>query len=604
MSSSRLVILMSAEEARLACRRDAEGEVWLASCVEALDEVRRAGREAVWMDEDELAESFGRLNDWAFRRTIDFVAKFRGDARKHRFLQSQFMGVKSAFIQPVKFVLYLEKMVRRHEAVGIAAYGAASKPALSLCREHFRRAFPGLRWEDREALSPAPKPAGPGGGWKKSLFSPALTALTNAAASTRLFFARPGETCFFSGSLRVLESLRPDFGGRFRGLVFVERDFNAEKFAYCSKRRVPYFVLGPGSKATELFSPRDFELPPGEAVFDGVDAGPSFAFLFSEFLKTGHFDPGLGVPFAFSVDEKKLGALYRRLRPRWTLLDEDVAMRRLFAVIAEENGLRSFVVSHGVPGVQAGDGMRSPYSFSSRTFVQSQSEKEAHERIYFDPEKVLVTGRPDYDRVPAIRKAASVKGGPPVVLYCCGSLVDYDFFCLYLPIVGLNNALRHFQETFLRDTVSIFKGRGDASLRLKLHYSEKTLWEELLRRCGAGPDCRILAHSDDILDVLPSADLVITPESTVVREAFFYGKPVVLLNYSKASISNRRYVSDGVVEEVRNADEYRRAVEAFLGDRSRFGAQAAARERLAPYYQGPLDGRAAARVADVLEGAA
>lgn len=113
-----------------------------------------------------------------------------------------------------------------------------------------------------------------------------------------------------------------------------------------------------------------------------------------------------------------------------------------------------------------------------------------------------------------------------------------------------------------------------------------------------------------LADTLFHADAVITWASTMIVDACFFGKPVVLVGFDAASRPyarsirqyydydhQRRILALGGVRLSRTPAELARWVRAYLEDPS---TDAAGRERIRREYCGPLDGRSGQRLADFI----
>ena len=56
------------------------------------------------------------------------------------------------------------------------------------------------------------------------------------------------------------------------------------------------------------------------------------------------------------ADHRAVEALFKKYDPAFVLLDEDMATRRIFFVLARRLGKKCYVVSHGIPGASGVSG--------------------------------------------------------------------------------------------------------------------------------------------------------------------------------------------------------------------------------------------------------
>ena len=601
MKGRQAVIVTTAEEACAASQeKDAAGRLYLASNMDTDKACRDRGWESLLLDEETIVSEFSRLNRWALDQVLRFIKKFSGREEQKDLLESQLLNIRSAFIQLPKFFRILDVLIRENDIKEIFSYNAERNPALKICQMYAAERHPGIRWQDQTLkIRTGPRKRT---GWKPLLFS-AMARLSTTRTLRSLRKKKPEKIAVISGSLKLFSGLLNEELLEGYTLVCLENNFSWEQYRFCRQKGILYAVTGPGKPAAPLFSSEDLIFKKGEVEYPGMDLSRYYSALFGEFVRTGQFDPVLKNTFGYMMDAEMIREFYREFRPEWTLLDEDAALRRIIAIIADKENCACYVVSHGIPAVQSQARPNEEVYFSSKIFVQAPVDARAYENLCFDPAKIIVSGEPRFDYVATAARNTSLAGKKKdkTILYCGSSFDEYDFFCLSLPIVGLNNFLRRFTEIYLADTLDILKEYKNIALQIKPHYNDECKWEAWIKRLAfPGLKYEIISHQKDILDHLPGADVVVTPESSVIREALFFRKPIVVFNYSKSPMSIGRYSEDGVIAEVRDKGSYQRALSGFLGDPSSYSALLASQERHRDYYEGTVDGVAAHRIASIL----
>jgi CDP-glycerol glycerophosphotransferase (TagB/SpsB family) len=184
-------------------------------------------------------------------------------------------------------------------------------------------------------------------------------------------------------------------------------------------------------------------------------------------------------------------------------------------------------------------------------------------------------------------------------LYCGAQLTDYDF-SYPLTVIGLNNAYGFYTKRYAKDVFSAVSQLQDVHLIIKPHYNGESLWQEYLSSFEKTVSYELLTHKTDILKLLITSDLVITPESTVICEAIFLKKPVIVLNYSPEELSFPYYEDDGLILHARNPADLSRMVRQALEDQQYREELARSQEKHFVRYAGSFDGHNADRVADYI----
>jgi len=548
------------------------------------------------MDEALIKEDYRAINQWAMDRSLFFIDRLRDDKARRRFLEIYFYDVKAIFIRCLKYILVLEKVVLPAEAC-LHLFGKKGS-LLELTYRHYAEALrPSLRLEvvpgvdkSRRAIRRLlPKR------WIERVF--ARTANAFGRRKLRTIAKGSAKIVIASGSLGHLAGLVDALKSEGAKVVWCENRFNLEKFWHCLRRGIPLAVL------PELERPQNpFESSPlcegvEKIVWKDRDLTELYNQAFANLLDIGLLNKGF--------DPAAIEKILAEVSPFCVVMDEDIAIRRAFTILARERAIRRFVVSHSVPTVtmlEEGERPRGIFYDTAVTLVNSEHERVAYESFYYDPAKLVVTGTPRYDELyrikmnsPSSLRRASKKG--PTVLYCGQTTFHYDLERHWAAdLLGSRTFHWDFTERCVKDVLAAAEGRPGTFVRIKPHYSDRRPWEKLISAARKAGFCELLAHDENIFRLLAEADLVITMPSSVICEAIALEKPVIVMNYG-ADDQVARYERRGVVEIAHSAEELH---EAFTRCLTSEGAARWRQKRRAyfDYFAGPFDGRNTARVVE------
>jgi CDP-glycerol glycerophosphotransferase (TagB/SpsB family) len=167
-----------------------------------------------------------------------------------------------------------------------------------------------------------------------------------------------------------------------------------------------------------------------------------------------------------------------------------------------------------------------------------------------EPSKLIITGVPRYDAIFHMAgRSGKRHGGRKNILFCSELLRETSFedICLFakpLPFYKTDF------DRYLYDVLDAAKNIQEVHVQIKPHYNNEHLWGESLQKYGIHSDrWTLLSHSADIFQLMVDADLVISPESSVIVEAIMFRKPVIILNYGGIRYKTPSYESSGVVAE-------------------------------------------------------
>ena len=597
-SFSSAFIVRDRREVELAAGKAKAGTLFLCTNTETLLCCRAKDHPALLLDEDLIAEEFKPINAWAFRQTLNFILKFQDEKKSWIFLESNFMYVCALFVQVLMSVLVFEKLKKDHN-IGRLSMFESKNPLLAETYSEYRRLFqPSLEVVLLPKLAGQNSAKGP-----KAWIFPILSGLTNRMAWGRIRRSLRKEKNIFltSGALNHLGGLLSKARKERRHeIVYVENSFNWEKFQYCVKQDIPFLVMPVPKESFNPLQRQKKYFERNEAAYKSVDYSELFQGVFKKIFEQG--------VLAFAFDPEKLTALFETCKPEAVILDEDWAMRRTLSVLSRLEDRPCYVISHGVPGILFDENDKSlagSYS-SALTLVNGEFEKEQYENVFFDPDRLIVSGVPRYDEI--VRLKAGTSSALPAsakknILYCGAGMQGFDFEFVK-PSLGLKIGQGESTRTYTEDLLDICGDKPALQLNIKPHYSQEAAWQahilEHLR--GRKSDHRLLSHQADTFALEAAADLVITVESSVICEAIMLDKPVIILNYSPQDLMTP-YDRLGLAEQVKNKEQLEAAIQKCLFDQAYLQELSRRRKKYYEYYAGPMDGRNTERAMNVIFGA-
>lgn len=595
-----------ADAALAAAGRDGANLFFGCTNAATLDRCCLRGAAGLLLEDDLVRDEQRAINRWSYETLIALSRRLEasGQERRRFFVESHFLHLRVILIRAVKYWRVLEKTLasRRLDRVALSA----SVPVLPKLVLEWMRSEAGGVWEvesARSPVNPAPASAETRAGWgardAKARVQEGITRFLSARgpADAHRIGASPHRRILASGALGhladVVEAVRQlDPACE---IVFVEPAFNLEKYAYCRRKRMRFCVLPYASRLDNPFAVGD-ALPAGEIVYAGRDVRVLVGTVLKHLEAIGLLNIGF--------DLEKTEEWMRALRPSAVVLDEDLAVRRVFSACAKKMGVPRFVVSHGIPLPHLLETEQKPaaeYYDSAETFVQSDFEREAYRRFFYDPDRVRVTGLPRYDRIVSSAGARVVskrKPGVRTVLYCGIYLRDHDWMdtSVITNFLG-NHVYREHLEPPLLDLCRIVLEAGDGvRLNIKPHYRQDAMWERFRQLAPLGERIRLLPHDADIQALEAESDVIVTTPSSVVVEGMLYDKPVILVDYMKDGIGES-FVRHGAAMAVHDAESLKTVLKDVLFDETHGRRLALERQKhrrdFAPY----ADGRSAQRIA-------
>jgi hypothetical protein len=259
---------------------------------------------------------------------------------------------------------------------------------------------------------------------------------------------------------------------------------------------------------------------------------------------------------------------------------------KIGAIALRDAGIAAVNIDHGFRF----DGRQTDTQFYSHIAVANPFHRDLM-KARAVASKIIVTGAPVHDALAAVEPlndgAATLEGGAEneLVLYCSS------------PVRRTNT--RSARNRMLDHVCHAFE--PPVRVVVKTHPQEDRTTVERLIHEWERPEVVLAPGDADLFSLIQEARVLVTPFSTTAIEAVLLGTPVVILNYG----FNRDYLDfeaagvgvsvpdrgpQGIVQAVRRAGELK-GTETF----------ATARRLFVERYAYRMDGRAANRVADLIE---
>ncbi len=543
----------------------------------------------VRLDEKSIKSDYRSINRFAYNTALKLAREEKDTARRF-FLESHFFDIRTLLIRSFKCLLVLEKAAA---SLGIKEIGLFNDPSSLIALVATSQPVTEKKWVVTLAPALPTRPTRKSFEFKK-IISSFLAPISNLEARRYFSGTRRKKLLIASGSLThltpVLEELRASMD-----ILFWENQFNLEKYRYCRAHGLHFMILPERKKI------HPFEKHPlsggGKISFEGRDVSVLCDAVFARFGLIGFLNR--------DFDEQAVFAAFSKFRPDALLLDEDMAIRRTLCIAARDRSVPAFVIPHGVPIVWTfKEGDTPPHYVPSATLlVNSEFEKRANQRVCYDPARVVVTGTPRYDRIAEWKRTSKkIAGSGKTILYCGAIMQPYDFdgLSVLASLMGQRNLAQDFMQTYLTDTVWAIGAAPDVHMKIKPHYAEEAVWENILRPLENSRQHEVVSHRENILALTAEADIIITTPSSIICEALLFEKPVIVLDYETDGMSEP-YEKLGAARVVKNREELKRAIQDYLFSPDSLEALAKQRQALGNDLTGFADGGNTRRAAQLIQ---
>ncbi len=584
MNNSTYYVVRNITHVEAALKHPASGPLeFLCTNFEVHSACLNRGLSSKLLHDDRIGEEHRKINKWVYEKLISWIARCEKNEDKFLFIDANFYNFKTLFIRAMKYLRVLSDVLPRQGGYRLCIFECESSIFSIASKAVVERFSEKAEWSS----CPDPRPV------KSSLVFSPKNALYDWLGRFMKSRRKTGKKIYLmSGSLMHLEPVIEKLKTRGdASIIFCEQEFNLEKYRFCRRRGMDFVVIPKAPRVSWQWAGREFIS--GQMVYEGNDYSEVFNDMLQNLGKVEWLNLG--------PDIEALKKLIKSFAPDAVVLDEDFAVRRAYSAVARHCGTPCFVVSHGVPNITLlGDTEQpSDYYASAVTFVQSDYEKNVYASLYYDPQKISITGVPRYDKLFTRQNETAVSGeSRKQVLYCGTVMQSYNFLddTILANFLG-HRHYREYLEPSLRDLIEAV-WTGGAHLTIKPHYDQKAYWASFLKEFSY-TGTTLVSLRADIFKHETQADLVVTPASTVVLEAIFLDKPVIVLNYGNDHLADV-YEKKGVALVVRNKRELLEAVQQCLTAGPARQNIATARHKFLSYFVGAYDGCAADRVAEAI----
>lgn len=386
--------------------------------------------------------------------------------------------------------------------------------------------------------------------------------------------ARPQKTTqiLAFGSLRHLSSVLTALSDRGLSCSVYDNEFHRDQFLFAIKKRIPYIVPQciPKKHFSELNSfASDITIQTRRALDIAASEG---YFLFDSFDLSNFLDEQI-FP-AMETYIKKLGkeahhieSIIRSFNHSGLLVEEDFAGRSFFVEFMRSCGIKSFCISHANTTFDFAVSKNDCTFAQSKTFVHSQHEKRAYIDLGWNPEEILITGTPRYDRLICMKRQLMRRSDATIkrILFPGGFLIPY---CPNLMgYVGVEpNGFKKVQLETFNTLVEAIRGFPIEIIIKPHHLENEPYWHEHVNNLSPSNVIKITSHADDFGVLLLESDLmVISNWSSTLIEAGICDTPVIYADLTQQnSTSVAEYASNGFCHIAHNLSEMRALIEKLL----------------------------------------
>lgn len=424
------------------------------------------------------------------------------------------------------------------------------------------------------------------------------------------FFAKPQKVfdVLAYGGLRHLSPVIIELKKRGLKLALYDFEFHTEQFLFCLKERIAYLIAEcfpdrmhidvnqyadqiakQFNKAFTLCAHSDL------FVYDGVD--------FKECIQNRLF---LSMQAYFLKSAKKINH-YKNImsvtRIKSVLVDDDFSIKgAVFAGYFTSSKLPVFCISHANFAVNTKASKQNCNFYQSDTFINSEFEKANYIRRGWEPNHLLVTGAPRYDRLISMgeRRGQKTKNERYQILFCGTGLWSFSPD-VYSYVGHQKECFGDVQIPALEAVFSMIKDMP-VDLVIKPHSLEMTpYWKKLIEQSSVKEQIILKKATDDIFKLIWECDaMILVYWSTTIIESAIANKPTIYVDFRK--VKNPllyEYASQGFVHIVNSEASLREAIRKICNGEHSFFIKSVANETKR-YYLGERDGKATERVFDFI----
>ncbi|OGW79357.1 MAG: hypothetical protein A3G33_03180 [Omnitrophica bacterium RIFCSPLOWO2_12_FULL_44_17] len=407
------------------------------------------------------------------------------------------------------------------------------------------------------------------------------------------------------GTLRHLGSTLLELKKRGANVVFYDDEFRNEHFIFSLKNRIPYLIPECFPNITPPPNDNFVEWLKTEIANAVSDPCMKNHFLFETF----NFGPFIKERFFGSMDTlfNKVG----RERPQYEeilqsvqlkslLLDEDFNTHAWIAAFMKSRGVPVYCVSHANWVLTSSIPQEYQCFGQSVTFVHSQHEKDTHADRGWNPEQIIVSGIPRYDRLIEMREKRAPLHGPVNILFCGAFFLPFSADTV--GFIGMSIfAYRSHQEQAVRTLLRAAENLP-LTITIKPQYvDDAPLWRQFVENERHHCKVEVVDANEDYFKLLMGSDaMAICAWSSTLIEAGIAGVPTFYLDLDNQNSDQvNRFHASGLCEIFNHSASLRQALEKLCSsERLKDGRRPLAAKQ--EYYLGSMDGHASSRVASYI----
>jgi hypothetical protein len=302
--------------------------------------------------------------------------------------------------------------------------------------------------------------------------------------------------------------------------------------------------------------------------------------------------------FNYIVETEKF---VKKIRPSVVVLMEDITpIYRAIISVCKMNGIPTLVIQHGIQSADMKGFHVMPVEADKQAIWGNISKKWAVERGKA-PETQVVTGNPRYDLIVTMENKPEKEK-----LSICGKLGLMPRKGIVVVATTWYSGVTSCYvpeevEVFIWKTLEAMREFPEKQVVIKLHPSYHAEYEEITRAVMNELQINNVVITEHFLwELLSICDLSIIDFSTVGLEAMLFDKPVITFDPMKTSELNP-YAGTGAVLEVYEEKDLVPAIKDALYNKKVQERLAEARKRFVYEYAYLRDGKAALRVAKLIE---
>jgi hypothetical protein len=358
------------------------------------------------------------------------------------------------------------------------------------------------------------------------------------------FLVRPSKQVdiLLVGTVRHLAETIQELRRRNAKLVYYDFNFRLDKFLFSIRKGVHYVVPTCFSRTRRIDAAEFKSISLGEVrqtlerttksqlfKFEDHDFGP---FLIEHVLTPDYLEPHFERLSRLSNHWENV---VHQCEVSTLLLDADISHENSFiGAYLKPKGIRVVALSHANFPVDFTVERQNRSFALSTTFVHSEFEKYGYQCRGWNPNQLMVTGTPKYDKLFQNSKRASHQKRSPDVMqifYCAGSLFlrlpphRGSYIGHTMPSVW--DVQTPSLETLLRVTKHmpvhiVFKSRAVA---------DGPEWQNFVRKNDASDQISITDPNADIFELIEGCDVMVLAQwSTAIQEAAMLGKQSLLID--------------------------------------------------------------------------